>query len=204
MLNMFNKKYKLTNHTKKVYGGHILHQIKALKSFGDVLKGDLGGWIEDYSNLSQSDTAWVDDNAMVWGNATVSNKAKIGGNAKVLDSAWIYGKAKVYGDATVSGLTCISGNAKVYGDSCIQGQINLRENDEIKDNSSYLIFNNVLSPFGQQFVYVLSNHRWHVGCFDGTSDELIKKGYSDSEKSGKMYEMYVNFAEQVAKEVTEL
>lgn len=204
MFNMFNKKYKLTHLTKKVYGGHTLHQIKALKSFGDVKKGDLGGWVEDYNNLSQLDTAWIYDNAMVWGNAKVCDKAKIRETAKVLNNAWVFDNAQVYGDATVSGHACIYGNAKVYGDSSIQGQSNIRENDEIKDNGSYLIFNNVLSSFGQQFVYVLSNHRWHVGCFDGTSDELIKRGYSDSEKSGKIYEMYVNFAEQVAKEVTKL
>lgn len=186
MFNMFNKKYKLTHLTKKVYGGHTLHRIKALKSFGDVKKGDLGGWVEDYNNLSQLDTAWIYDNAMVWGNAKVCDKAKIRETAKVLNNAWVFD------------------NAQVYGDSSIQGQSNIRENDEIKDNGSYLIFNNVLSSFGQQFVYVLSNHRWHVGCFDGTSDELTKRGYSDSEKSGKIYEMYVNFAEQVAKEVTKL
>lgn len=171
MLNMFNKKYKLTHRTKEVYGGHTLHQIKALKSFGDVKKGDLGGWVEDYNNLSQSDTAWI------------------------------CGNAHVYDDANVHGLASIYGNAKVYGNSTIQGNINIRENDEIKDNGSYLIFNNVLSSFGQQFVYVASNHRWHVGYFDGTGDELIKKAYSDSEKSGKLSEMYVHFAEQVMSEL---
>ena len=196
---MFNKKYKLTHHTKKVYGGHTLHRIKALKSFGDVKKGDLGGWIEDYDNLSQSDTAWVYDNAMLWGGAMVGEKAKVGGTAKVWDHAWIFGNAQVYDDANIHGLTSVYRNAKVYGNSTIHGSIDIRENDEIKDNGSYLIFNNVLSPFGQQFVYVLSNHRWHVGCFDETSDELIKRAYSNSEKSGKMCEAYVNFAEQVAK-----
>lgn len=45
------KKYELTDNTQEILG-HVLHQIKALKSFGDVKKGDLGGWIEDYSNLS--------------------------------------------------------------------------------------------------------------------------------------------------------
>ena len=37
-----NAKYELTNTTKDILG-HTLHQIKALKSFGDVKKGDLGG-----------------------------------------------------------------------------------------------------------------------------------------------------------------
>lgn len=201
MFNMFNKKYKLTHITKKVYGGHTLHRIKALKSFSDVKKGDLGGWVEDYNNLSQFDTAWVYDNAMVWKGAKVGEKAKVGGTAKVWDNAWIYGNAQVYDYACVHGLASIYGNAKVYGNSIIQGNINIRENDEIKNNSSYLIFNNVLSIFGQQFIYVASNHRWHVGCFDGTSEDLIKRAYSDSEKSGKMSEMYVHFAEQVMSEL---
>ena len=61
-----------------------------------------------------------------------------------------------------------------------------------------LNFKNTWSS-GREFVYVLSNQRWHVGCFDGTGEELIKKAYQDSERSGKMYELYVRFAEQVVK-----
>ena len=143
------KKYKLTHHTKEV-DGHALHRIKALKSFGDVKKGDLGGWVESYRNLSQSDYAWVYD------------------------------------------------KAKVYGDSILQGRISIREDNDIKDRYSYLVFNNTWSS-GRQFVYVLSNQRWHVGCFDGTGEELIKKAYHGSEKLGKMYELYVHFAEQAVK-----
>ena len=40
------KKYELTNETK-VISGVELHRIKALKDFGSVKKGDLGGWIDD-------------------------------------------------------------------------------------------------------------------------------------------------------------
>lgn len=210
-----SKKYELTDNTKEVLG-HTLHQIKALKSFGDVKKGDLGGWIEDYSNLSQSDIAWVYDDARVYKNAKVSGQAQIRGNAwvydhaKVSDSAKVYGEACIYdhaqvldhaqvgGNAWVSGNVRVYDNAKVYGDSILQGRISIREDDDIKDKYSYLIFNNTWSS-GRQFVYVLSNQRWHVGCFNGTGEELIKKAYQDSELSGNMYEMYVNFAEQAVK-----
>ena len=40
-----DKKYELTNETIN-YDGRILHRIKAIKDFGNVKKGDLGGWIE--------------------------------------------------------------------------------------------------------------------------------------------------------------
>ena len=45
------KKYELTEVTV-TYGKAILHRIKALKDFGNVKKGDLGGWIESEDNLS--------------------------------------------------------------------------------------------------------------------------------------------------------
>ena len=49
---MEENKYELTDETFWLLT-HKLHRIKALKDFGDVKKGDLGGWIEKESNLSQ-------------------------------------------------------------------------------------------------------------------------------------------------------
>ncbi len=63
-------KYKLTNETK-IVKGHTLHKIKALKSFSDVRKDELGGWIEREDNLSQEGICWVYDNGWVYGNARV-------------------------------------------------------------------------------------------------------------------------------------
>jgi len=60
------KKYKLTSIKKEVYG-ITLFQIQALKDFGNVKKGELGGWIEKEDNLSQNGNAWVSGNARVYG-----------------------------------------------------------------------------------------------------------------------------------------
>lgn len=65
------KKYELTEETKE-YNGVMLHRIKAIKSFGDVKAGDLGGWIEKEENLSHEENAWVYGDAKVYGNARVS------------------------------------------------------------------------------------------------------------------------------------
>ena len=86
------KKYKLTNETKQV-GNITLHRIQALKTFGNVNKGELGGCIEKESNLSQSGNAWVSDNAWVYGNARVSDNAQVCGNAEVCGDAEVYGNA---------------------------------------------------------------------------------------------------------------
>lgn len=69
-------KYKLTGETTE-FMGKILYRIIACKTFGDVHKGELGGWIESYYNLSQDGNAWV------FGNATVFDDAKVFGNDKV-------------------------------------------------------------------------------------------------------------------------
>ena len=68
------KKYELTSETK-VIDGVELHRIKALKSFGNIKKGELGGWIESEKNLSQCGDAWVCDNARVGGDAKVRRNA---------------------------------------------------------------------------------------------------------------------------------
>lgn len=56
------KKFELTGETK-LWFGRTLHRIRALVAFGDVDVGELGGWIENESNLDQSGNAWVYGNA---------------------------------------------------------------------------------------------------------------------------------------------
>ena len=58
---MEEKKYRLTDITIKVYG-IALHRIQALKDFGDVKKGDFGGWVEKEENLSQEGNCWIYEN----------------------------------------------------------------------------------------------------------------------------------------------
>ena len=101
-------KYTLTDKVK-VIDGVTLHRIKALRSFGNVNAGDLGGWVEKKANLSQDGDAWVYGDAWVFGDARVSGdawvaeNAKVYGDARVFGDAWVYGNAKVYGNARVCG-----------------------------------------------------------------------------------------------------
>ena len=74
------KKYELTDETIEVYGT-ALHRIKALKDFGNVKKGELGGYVESERNLSQEGNCWVYGNALVYGNAKVCGNAEVCGNA---------------------------------------------------------------------------------------------------------------------------
>jgi len=81
-------KYELTKNFIE-HNGKKLYQIKALKNFGYVRAGDLGGYIEKESNLSQEGNCWVFvnakayDNAEVYGNAYVRGYAQVSGNYKI-------------------------------------------------------------------------------------------------------------------------
>lgn len=91
-----NKKYEFTGETKEFYG-RTLKRIRAKISFGNVIKGEIGGWIEKEENLSHNGNAWV------CGNAKVCGEAKVYDNAKVCGNAWVCGNAEVCGNAWVCG-----------------------------------------------------------------------------------------------------
>lgn len=160
------KKYEFSGEIK-VVNGIMLHRIKALKDFGDVKKGDLGGWIEKESNLGQNGNCWIYDEACAYGNASIHNNAKIYDNAQIYDEAMIYDQtviydnARIFNHARVFGLAKIIDNAKVYdcayihGDCIIGGNATISNwvdindnicicnNAEICSNQDYLIFKNV-------------------------------------------------------------
>lgn len=219
------KKYELTTETLQ-FAGHILHRIKALKDFRSVKAGELGGWIESEENLSQADNAWVYNNAKVfdkarvYGDAAVSDDATVCGDAKVYGKATVYGEAiicgvaevygkveifdrvrvygtaMVYGDAWVFDDACICGEAIVFGGVVVSGGAKIMGNAKVSSNTDYIVFKNFWSS-GRYFTWTRSNNKWSVGCFYGTGEELIKKAYADSEKSGREYERVVRYVESI-------
>ena len=88
------KKYELTDEVIEVDGVE-LRRIRAVRDFGNVKAGDLGGFVQSETNLSHHDDAWVCDDAKVYGNARVC------GNAEVCGNAWVCGCARVCGCAGI-------------------------------------------------------------------------------------------------------
>ena len=180
------KKYKLTEETINVYG-RTLHRIESLRDFGNVKKGDKGGFIENEDNLSQWDDCWVYDNAKVYNDAVVYD------NAMVFKNAMVYGNACVFGDAE------IYDNVRVYGNAEVFGNVHIKGDADISSISDYIFFKNWWSS-GRCFTWTRSNNMWSVGCFYGTGEELIAKAYKDSEISGKEYELVVKYVESILKD----
>jgi len=117
-------KFKLTSETK-VFLGRTLYRIEALIDFGIVKKGELGGYVEKETNLSQNGNAWVSDDARVYG------AARVYGDAQVYGDAWVYGAAQVYGDAWVYGAAQVGGNAQVYGAARVYGAAQVGGNAQV-------------------------------------------------------------------------
>ena len=135
--------------------GRTLYRIQAIKDFANVKKGDKGGWVSGYHNLSQEGDCWVYNEAKVYNNARIMDNARIRNNAEVLmcakvydnamvfsnariiDVAEVYGNAKVcenaeiYDKACVYGFADISGNAKVFGDALVYNYANVYDDAQI-------------------------------------------------------------------------
>ena len=97
---MKNNKYRLISEDCKTNYGRKLYRIEALKDFGVVEAGELGGYIESENNLSFDGEAWVCENAEVFDDARVCNNALISGNTLVCGNATIYGNA-ILGDNVI-------------------------------------------------------------------------------------------------------
>ena len=120
------KKYELTEHTI-VHFGVKLYRIRALKDFGGVKKGDLGGYIEKEKNLDHDGECWVADDAKVYNKARVSQNAVISDTAFVFAGAMVLGNAKVKDDskvfagAGVLGHVVVTNGSRVSRDTIIRG-----------------------------------------------------------------------------------
>ena len=133
---MEDKKYELVKEdTKTFVDGNAIYRIRALKDFGDVKAGDLGGYIEKEENLSQEGNCWVYDNAKVFDNVQVFDNAKVYENAEIFGDGRIRGNAEVFGNAQVFDNVRIYDNAKIYGNSEVYGEAQIYGQAQVYGNA---------------------------------------------------------------------
>lgn len=154
-------------------------------------KATIFGHARIYMNAQVFGEAIVRDNAIVEGNAKVYCNAFVWASCEICDYAKVYGKAQVFYSAIVGG------NAKVYGKAHVGNNATIFGDAEIRFDEDYAVYKNSWSS-GRYFTWTRSNNMWKVGCFYGTGEELIKKAYKDSQKSGKSYEIIVKTQEALS------
>jgi carbonic anhydrase/acetyltransferase-like protein (isoleucine patch superfamily) len=197
------KKYELTNETRNHYGT-TLYRIRALRDIPryGVKEGDMGGFLEKESNLSQEGGAWVYDNA------------RVSGDARVYDNAWVSGNARVSGNALVSGYARVSGNAQVYGNAQVCGNARVSGNAQVYGNarvSGYALVSGYAWVSGYARIEKLSDlfnithirtmtvtpQNVTIGCTTLTHKEALKMKRAQATKRGLEKELFTFFKREL-------
>ncbi|WP_334324376.1 hypothetical protein [Gilliamella apicola] len=147
-----NKKYELTDESIE-WSGVTLRRIRALRDFGNVEQGELGGFVQSEANLSHYGESWVYSDAKVFNSARViengkvfykaevNGKAIVSKNSRVYHRAHVCGKAiltdfaSVEGQAIVCGRAIIKDHANVYGDAWIGGKAIVSRHSCVGENT---------------------------------------------------------------------
>ena len=164
------KKYELLKDDTITVKYHTLYRIHAIRTFGDIQEGTLGGYIENENNLSHDGNCWVYDNAKVYGmsmvldNAIVMNDTIIEGNSFVSDNAKVCGHAKI-SDASVGDYARVGGRASVLHNSMVYGYARMQDGiitNTTLINDAYIFNNDVTIIDGKlasnkDYMFVLCN-----------------------------------------------
>lgn len=134
-----DKKYEILKDQAITMDGSTIYRIKALRNFGDVEAGDMGGFVEKEENLSHEGPCWIYDDAMVYHNAKVRDNAIVRGYAhvynesQVLHNAIVEGHARVHGHGIVFGNARIKDNGSVFDHGIVNGFAIVQDNAVVRD-----------------------------------------------------------------------
>lgn len=186
------KKYKIDYEDSIEYLGVKLYRITALRDFGDIKKGNKGGYVQGYHNLSQAGTCWIYDDARVMHIASVHNNAIVRGRALVKDQAQVseeaivdhgailceyasaYGNALVLENTMMRDKSIIRDNACAKGNPLLQGYAVIQGTSSIKDSSiisDFVIVENTL-------VYGHPNLRGNIKISSSSDFMVFKNNWS--------------------------
>ena len=141
-MNERNKKYRLLDRDTIVLAGRKLYRIQALRDVCySVKEGKVGGYVESEANLSHEGRCWlyhdacayedarVEEDATLWGHATLRGKAKL------IEGAALWGKAIVQGEAKVGGRSRILDQVVIGGKAVVKGRVSLHDDVHVGGNA---------------------------------------------------------------------
>lgn len=130
MIKTSNQKYEITDISHEEYP--FLHRIRALRDVGaEVKAGDLGGFVENESNLSSEprDDAWIYEDAIAAGDAYVDQNANLRGKAVACDQAYVSRNALLTGTSRAEDSAYICGGVLLDEARCSGGSMVLPSPD---------------------------------------------------------------------------
>lgn len=111
----YGAKFRLTNESRMIAGVRV-YRIMALRDFQidvpgvrqQVHAGQRGGFVMHERNLSQTDNAWIADDACAIQHALVTDNALVQGRAQIRNLGQVRGRSRVFGDAVVGDRLVVS------------------------------------------------------------------------------------------------
>lgn len=188
-------KYKYTGRST-YYGYTKVKQIFATKDFGNVKKGQVGGWVERYDNLSQTDNSWIDIDSYVSGTSRIALDSQII-SSNIINSTVLMAKL----------FNVTARNSHINGEKFNNKTINI-SNSNILSNTIYYNCVDQIPVFIRTLDYQVSysgvdgskNHYVSVGCQTHKISDWInpefrkiimrKNGFSKSRETEFMH--YLN------------
>ncbi len=149
-------KYELTD-IKEDYEGTTVYRIRALEDINNdsmtglqfkIRKGDLGGWVSGYHNLSQQGNCWIYDNSIVTDNARVEDDSLVFNNSLMRDNSSSYNRCRI-NNSVLRNNSMVLGKARikhsrVYDDSKIMSSSYVFDS-EIRGNTQIRLFHSNIS-----------------------------------------------------------
>lgn len=135
------KKYELTNirtlAENKNGGSKWGYRIRALRSIPryNVCVGDLGGFVERETNLSQDGDCWIAENSIVTDNAIVKDDALARGCSRMTDNSSLTGESIIYDKVRLTDQVSVSGMSVLRDNIIASEQVIIRDSSVIVGQS---------------------------------------------------------------------
>jgi len=123
-----------------MYKKGLKFRIKALKSFGSVEKGDIGGYVTSEKNLSQDGNCWVFDKAemhnksRLFDDAKMYDESKMYNESKMLNFAEMYDNAEMHNESEMHNNSRMCKNAALFDNAKMYDCTEISENSELRSN----------------------------------------------------------------------
>lgn len=148
-----------------------VYRIKALRDIGtDVKKGDIGGYVEDWGNLSQVGDCWIYDDSCVIEYGVVKDNAKIKGGSLIAGDCTINGSAEIGGGLKLLGRVQVGGNVVIQGLFMINQNTMFLGESKIYSNNDYMLFGHYKDGYSPLISYVPSSDTW---CYGVVNNVLV-------------------------------
>lgn len=142
-----NSKFGILLDDRIIKDGHILFRLIALTDSvnGRFKSYDLGGYIEEESNLDKEGSSWIDYTSLVYDKARILDNAYIRDNSTIANSSEIIGNVIVSNNCNVINNTIITDNSviennvildccKVTGDSLVCNNVKVIKSDIVSSS----------------------------------------------------------------------